>query len=174
MEAKIITPGSNLIVDGIPSIPASIALDVKRYTESRSASLVTWHPVKSEMIISTRFANTGQLHYVKFPLGDRKQITFFEEPVTNASFEPINGSYFIFGKDQGGNEFNQLYRYDINTGKSTLLTDGKRSQNGGINWNHKGDKIAYGSTERNGADRDIYIMDPLNPTTERLCHELVS
>ena len=171
-EAKVISPGSNLIIDGIPSIPASIATDVKRYSESRSASLVSWHPTKLEMIISTRFANTAQLHYVKFPLGDRKQITFFEEPVTNASFEPLNGNYFIFGKDQGGNEFNQLYRYDVNTGKSTLLTDGKRSQNGGINWNHKGDKIAYGSTKRNGADRDIYIMDPLNPSTDKLCLEL--
>lgn len=171
-ETKNINPGSNMIIDGIPAIPATIASDVKRYTESRSASLVTWHPTKSEMIISTRFSNTSQLHYVKFPMGDRKQITFFEEPVTNASFEPINGNYFIYGKDQGGNEFSQLYRFDIIDGKSTLLTDGKRSQNGGINWNHKGDKIAYGSTKRNGADRDIYIMDPLNPASERLCLEL--
>jgi dipeptidyl aminopeptidase/acylaminoacyl peptidase len=119
------------------------------------------------LILSTRFANSNQLHYVKTPGGDRKQITFFDEPITNATFEPLDGKYILFTKDVGGNEFGQIYRLDLATKKATLLTDGKRSQNGGIEWSTKGNLIAYGTTMRNGADRDIHVMNPLDPMSDR-------
>lgn len=157
----------NLVAEGIPPLSADLVATVKNYTESRGASLVEWHPVRKEMMISTRFGNTAQLHYVKMPGGDRRQITFFDEPVGSASFEPNKGDYFLFVRDVGGNEFGQIYRYDMATKKVTLLTDGKRSQNGGIEWNTKGDWIAYGSTKRNGQDRDIYVMNPLDPSSDK-------
>ena len=56
----------NLVTSGIPPLPASIVSDVSPYTNSRGAFMVNWHPVKKEMLISTRFANTYQLHWVKF------------------------------------------------------------------------------------------------------------
>jgi Tol biopolymer transport system component len=154
---------ANLIAEGIPAIPDSIAESVQKYTESRSAVFCDWHPRRKEMIISTRFGNVAQLHLVSMPLGARKQLTFFNEPITNASFEPLRGNYFLFTKDKGGNEFSQIYRYNLADGKITLLTDGKRSQSGGIVWSSKGKYIAYGSTASNGADRDIYLMDPTDP-----------
>lgn len=156
----------NLVTEGIPAISTTLAAEVKNYTESRGASMAAWHPKKREMLISTRFANSNQIHLVKMPGGDRQQITFFDEPIGYASYEPNRGDYFLFLKDVGGNEFSQIYRYDLSSKKTHLLTDGKRSQNGGIQWNTKGDKIAYASTKRNGQDRDIYIMDPLNPKNE--------
>ena len=61
----------------------------------------------------------------------------------------------MFPRDVGGNEFAQLYRFDVANGRVTLLTDGGRSQNGGVTWNRAGDRIAYGSTRRNGRDRDL-------------------
>lgn len=161
----------NLVVENIPAIPGTLADDSKTYTEYRGAAFVAWHPLKKELLISTRFGNSTQLHYVKLPGADRKQLTFYGEPVSNGSFEPIHGNYFLFTKDMGGNEFSQLYRFDVTTNKVTLLTDGKRSQNGGVHWNTKGDRIAYSSTQRNGADRDIFIMDPLDPASNRLVGE---
>lgn len=161
----------NLVAEGIPSISLQLVNEVKPYTEFRGASIASWHPLKKEMIISTRFANSNQLHYVKAPGGDRKQITFYDEPIGSASFEPLRGDYFLFLKDIGGNEFSQIYRYDLSTKKTTLLTDGKRSQNGGIVWSTKGDRVAYGSTKRNGQDRDIYVVDPLNTSSEKKVSE---
>jgi hypothetical protein len=157
----------NLVSDGIPALSANLVNEVKNYTEYRVASLVAWHPFKKEMLISTRFANSNQLHYVMMPGGDRKLFTFFDEPISFASFEPVHGDYFLFLRDIGGNEFSRIYRYDMTTKKTVLITDGKRSQNGGIMWNNKGDRIVYGSTRRNGQDRDIYIMDPLNPISDK-------
>lgn len=158
--------GENLVIDGIPPLSSSLVNEVKNYNESRSAAFVSWHPVKKEMMITTRFANSAQLHYVKFPGGDRKQITFFEEPISSANFEPKSGKYFLFLKDTDGNEFRQIYRFDLQTKKSVLLTDGKKSQNGNILWNKKGNRIAFTTTQRNGKDRDFCIMDPLNPRNE--------
>lgn len=168
---KDITVTDNLVIDGIPALPTSLIDEVKNYTESRGAFLATWHPLKKEMVIATRFANSNQLHYVSRPDGARKQLTFFEEPVGSASFEPVNGNYFLYQKDIGGNEFSQIYRYDIDTKKSVMLTDGLRSQNGGIKWNNKGNMIAYATTMRNGKDRDIQIMNPLIPTSSKIVAE---
>ena len=162
-----IAPPENLVADGLPPVPANLAENVRRYTESRTASLAAWHPKAREMLVSTRFGNTPQLHRVKTPLGARYQLTFFNEPITGASYEPVAGRYFLFTRDEGGNEFAQIYRYDLSTASTTLLTDGGRSQNGMVRWNNKGDRIVYGSTRRNGASRDVYVMNPLDPKSDR-------
>jgi dipeptidyl aminopeptidase/acylaminoacyl peptidase len=167
-QNKTIAPGDNLVVEGIPPIPASLAEDVRRYTESRPAGFDDWHPTRREMLITTRFGNTPQIHQVKTPGAARTQLTFYNEPIGTASYEPREGRYFVFSKDVGGNEFAQLYRYDLADGRVTLLTDGGRSQNGGLSWSTKGDRLAYGSTRRNGADRDVYVMDPAAPKSDRL------
>lgn len=168
VDSGTVRPTPNLIVEGIPAIPASLATAVRRYTESRSATVADWHPVRREMLISTRFGNTAQIHRVAMPKGARQQLTFFDEPVNGAQYEPKTGRYFLFTRDAGGNEFGQIYRYDEADGTVTRLTDGGRSQNGGIAFSRRGDRIAYGSTRRNGADRDIYLMDPLQPGSARL------
>lgn len=178
----IITPGDNLVVEGIPPIPASIATTVERYTNFRSAGLNSWHPQRREILISTRFGDTNQTHLVRFPLGMRRQLTFFRERVGGASFQPTQGNYFLFTKDTGGNEFNQLYRYDLETGDVTLLTDGKSRNSGGV-WSNSHppinqpknlvlpEHVIYTSTRRTGQDTDFYVIDPQNPSTNRLLTE---
>ena len=107
---SVISPTENLVVQGVPEITASLAQEVRRYTEFRSASFLDWHPTPKQMLISTRFANTMQVHAVKSPGGARSQLTFFDEPVTSASYEPNRGDYFVFRRDVGRSEFWQLYR----------------------------------------------------------------
>src|SRR5687768_609733 len=41
----------NLVVDGIPPIPAAVAEEAARFTEFRSAGLAAWHPVRREVLI---------------------------------------------------------------------------------------------------------------------------
>lgn len=171
-QAPLIAPTENLVVESIPAIPASMADQVRKYTEARGAGLLDWHPTKNEMLISTRFGNSNQVHRVVQPLGARSQLTFFNEPIGNAIYEPNKGDYFIFSKDTGGNEFSQLYRFDMASGDVTLLTDGGRSQNGGVLWNHAKTQVVYSSTRRNGADRDIWLMDPAKPANNQLLLEL--
>jgi dipeptidyl aminopeptidase/acylaminoacyl peptidase len=170
--ADIIEPSANLLADGIPPIPAELAERVQSYTESRAASVLDWHPLRREILIATRFGNTNQLHWVKQPGGARKQLTFFAEPVGDATFEPTAGSYVVLGRDVGGNEFAQLYRLDFDDGRVTRISDGGRSQNGGEQWDRGGRRMAYMSTRRNGSDRDLWVIDPREPETDRLLQEL--
>ena len=146
-----IVPNENLVVEGIPKIPASLAETVERYTNFRGASLGSWDPVKREMLISTRFADTAQIHLVKMPGGARTQLTFYPDSVSSAQFSPVSGNSFVFSKDIGGNEFFQVYRFDNASGDVTLLTDGK-SRNVAPVWSYDGQKLAYGSIRRNGND----------------------
>lgn len=169
---NLVVPNENLIVENIPEISKELATQVKKYAEARGGGIAALHPLKDEMIISTRFGTTNQLHYVSMPMGSRKQFTFFDEPVGNASFEPTKGEYVIYSRDNGGNEFGQLYKLDLKSLKSTLLTDGGRSQNGGPVWKKDGSGFYFSSTKRNGGDRDIYYMNPKDPKTTRLVLEV--
>ena len=163
-----VIPNENLITENIAEIPKELANQVKKYSESRGASLAEIHPIKNDIIISTRFGSTAQFHRVSQPMGARTQITFFDEPVSGASYEPLKGEYLVYSKDIGGNEFGQLYKLDLKTLQSTLLTDGGRSQNGGLTWRKDGKGFYYSSTKRNGGDRDIYYMDPNDTKTNKL------
>ena len=167
-KKNLVVPNENLITENIAEIPKELANQVKKYAESRGASLAEIHPTKNEIIINTRFGSTAQFHRVSQPMGARTQITFFDEPVSGASYEPVKGEYLVYSKDIGGNEFGQLYKLDLKTLQSTLLTDGGRSQNGGVTWRKDGKGFYYSSTKRNGGDRDIYYMDPNNPQSDKL------
>ncbi len=171
-SAEVLRPGANLVIEGIPPVPGALVEEVKRYTEARFAVFGGWHPRRQEMLVGTRFGNTVQVHRIEAPLGMRRQLTYFEEPVGSAGYDPVDGAFFLFSRDAGGSEFAQLYRYDFATGESALLTDGGRSQNGSVVWSTAGDRIAYGTTRRNGADRDLHVMNPRDPSSDRRLREL--
>src|SRR5580765_7156150 len=169
-EAVVAAPES-MAADGVPKIPATLVETAGRYGAYRSASLADWNPVKREMLIATRFGDTPQLHLVSAPGGERHQLTFFPDAVTNARFHPNGGDYIVFSKDIGGGEWYQLYRYDLKTGEVTLLTDGKARNLLGP-WSSKGDEIAYMSTRRTGKDTDLWVMNPADPKSDRLLTKL--
>ena len=157
----------NLVVDAVPPVPPGLKSEVGRYLEFRAAGFNDWHPTRREMLISTRFADAAQLHLVKMPGGARRQLTFLPEPVAGGTFDPKAGAFVVFSQDTGGGEFFQLYRYDLADGRATLLTDGK-SRNMDPRWSNSGEWLSYTSTRRNGADTDIYLINPRQPDSDRL------
>jgi dipeptidyl aminopeptidase/acylaminoacyl peptidase len=158
-----------LIADGVPEVPVELAAETRPYMEFRSAGFVGWHPTDKSMIISTRFGNTAQLHRVAMPMGARRQITFEAEPIGGGGWAPKTGDVFVTGKDIGGNEFYQLYT--LKNGKLTMLTDGKSRNSFGA-WSDDGELIAYSSTKRTGADNDLYVMNPRDPSSARMVAEV--
>ena len=146
-----------LVIDGVPQIPAELVGSLWAYQHTRSARFLGW--LDTGILISTRFGNTAQLHRVNEPLGVRSQVTFFDEPISTASVSPdpaIGG--FLYVKDVGGSEFYQLFWFDLESGQSTLLTDGE-SRYTAIKWGKSGRRFAYTTTERNGVDWDVHIQD---------------
>ena len=52
-----IAPPENLVVEGVPAIPASLVETAGRYGSYRGATLADWSPTRREMLIATRFAD---------------------------------------------------------------------------------------------------------------------
>jgi dipeptidyl aminopeptidase/acylaminoacyl peptidase len=152
-----------LTADGVPAVPDALAAATRPYMEYRTAAFVGWNASDRTMLIATRFANTNQLHTVAMPLGMRRQISFEPEPVSGEW--SAKGDVLVVTKDNGGDEFFQLYA--LSQGRLTLLTDGKSRNNFGT-WDKEGRLVGYSSTRRNGADTDLYVMNPRDPRSDRL------
>lgn len=165
-NAEVPKPAA-LTVQGVPAVPPELAAKTRPYMELRSAAFAGWNKRDKSMLIRTRFGNVPQLHRVAGPMMDRHQITFEAEPV-NGRWAP-SGDVLAIQKDQGGNEFFQIYRLDA--GKLTLLTDGKSRNELGA-WSKDGKLLAFSSTRRNGTDSDLYVIDPREPATSQLVAEV--
>ncbi|HYC05704.1 MAG TPA: S9 family peptidase [Azospirillaceae bacterium] len=145
----------NIVTEGVPELDKALAERLRAYLNVRSAGVVDWTADGKGLLITTRFGETAQLHRVDQPLGDRRQLTFLEEPITGAVASPKDADSVVYSWDVGGNEQWQFFGLDLKTGKSTLLTDGK-SRNSGMLFSTKGDRLAFSSTRRNGTDTDVY------------------
>ncbi|HJU40436.1 MAG TPA: alpha/beta fold hydrolase [Tahibacter sp.] len=143
------------VVENVPEIPTDLTDRLQRYQNTRGAAFAGWNADGDSILVSTRFANTAQVHRVKTPGGAREQLTFFDEPVRAIAANPKRNA-FVFGKDVGGSEFWQLYAFDGATREITLLTDGK-SRNDSPLFSHDGATLAYSSTVRNGKDTDVWV-----------------
>jgi dipeptidyl aminopeptidase/acylaminoacyl peptidase len=180
-SSEVIAPNANLRVEGIPAIPKAVADRVAAYTDFRGYGLVGWHPKDRSMLVRHRAAgaNIAQIHLLREPGGKPEQITDFPEPVGFASFEPKEGKYIVYSKDTGGNEASAIYRLDLDTRKSTLLSD--PDQRSGATWNQAGDKLLIISVPLDrtaaGGTRDkvtttLTLVDPLKPESKIKLAEL--
>jgi dipeptidyl aminopeptidase/acylaminoacyl peptidase len=155
----------------MPPIPQSILDGVGRYGQFRQAQLIAWNPAKRQLLITTSFnANPAapQLHLIDGPGRDRRQLTWMPRGVpagVSASFAPTDPDSLIFQYDPSGKELPSLYRYDLKTAETSLVVDA-RSRYAPV-WSPQGGWLAYDSAERNGKDRDLYVIQPADPKTKR-------
>ena len=122
-----------LTASRVPAVPDELAAATRPYMEARAAGFAGWNARDRSMLISTRFGNVNQLHTVASPMAMRRQITFEAEPV-GGSWSPT-GDTLVVTKDQGGDEFFQIYR--LANGRLLRVTDGKSRNNLGT-WDKEG------------------------------------
>jgi dipeptidyl aminopeptidase/acylaminoacyl peptidase len=151
-----------LLQSGIPAAPPALRERALQYLNTRSAALLDVADDGSSLLIATRFASTVQLHVVEMPLGARSQITFRDEPVTQARFSPGDPRTVWYLQDAGGGEFFQIHRLDRRTGRAELVTDGK-SRHGSLVLSQDGKLVAFSGTGRNGKDTDVYVAGTASP-----------
>lgn len=162
-----VAPPAAIVADGLPTVPQSLVAETQPYLQARRAAFLGWNPLDQSMLVKTRFGATDQLHSVAGPGGDRHQISFEAEPILAAVRSP-SGDILLVQKDNGGDEFFQLYT--LSAGRLSLLTDGT-SRNWFGAWSPDG-RVGYASSRRNGADMDLYVMDPRDPSSDRLVAEV--
>ena len=166
---RTVTNNGNLIMEDIPPIPEAIKDDLNRFQNVRSAPFRDWTRDGKGIYVSTRFADVSQLHVVGQAGGTRRQLTFFDEPVSSASRQP-RGDLISFTMDAGGSENSQVFLLDPETGKARMISDGD-SRNGAATWRRDGKAVVYSSTRRNGASNDLWLTEIEAPAKSRMILE---
>ena len=169
-QEKTVPAPPNTKIEGMPPVPQSVMDGLARYAQFRQATLTAWHPTRRQLLITTSFNSNPslpQIHLVQGPRRDRTQLTWMPRgvsPIVAASFAPGDAGSFVFQYDSTA-ELRSLYRYDFATGETSLVTEA-RSRYGPV-WSRQGGWLAYDSAERNGRDRDLYVIQPSDPKTKR-------
>ncbi len=148
---------TNIETRNVPALPRATAARLQRYAETRAAGVVGWQG--EQLLITTRFADGSQLHRVSQPLGYREQLTFLQEPLGGVSV-PRGGATrrVMLNWDEGGSEFDQLFLFDLDSGDSRMVSDG-RSLYGAVMWAPDEQSFVYVTTRRNGRNWDIHWQD---------------
>jgi len=167
----ILPTPANIVARHVPPIPRTAVEALQPYENMRSAGFADWHPRERRLLVLTRFAQAVQLHEVAMPLGDRTQLTFYDEPVTAGAYRPSDPSQIVVSVNAGGAENYQLLLLDRRGGRATRFSDGVHRYESPL-WSHSGKLLAYVSNARNGRDFDLYTADPERPGSERLVAEL--
>ncbi len=180
-QSEVVAPNPNLHMEGIPSIPQSLAARVGGYSDFRGHGFADWHPTRREMLINHRAAgsNVTQLFRLAKPDGVPERLTDFPEPIFGGSFGPRGGRFVVYSRDTGGNEAARVYRLDLDSRASTLLSD--PDTRSGATWNEAGTQLLIGSVPLDrtaqGGRRDqigvtLALVDPLKPRERRTLTEL--
>jgi Tol biopolymer transport system component len=79
----------------------------------------------------------------------RERVSFVEAAPTRMEL--------AFGMDRGGNERDQLYRYDLTDGTIQQLTDEPAVKHAWGGWSPSGDRIAYTANREDRGAFDVYV-----------------
>jgi dipeptidyl aminopeptidase/acylaminoacyl peptidase len=176
-QTDVVTPPAALVVDGVPPIPADIAARLAPYGEFRPHGMLSWNPVKREMLVRRRLTSTNQVHLVSEPGVNPQPVTDYPDAVSTATFQPVTAEYFLFQRAEGGNEVYRIYRKDFATQAVTALSpEGERADS--ISWSRKGDRIVFSTqpVDKNNPDRKahtfVHVMDPMRPGSDKVIARL--
>jgi dipeptidyl aminopeptidase/acylaminoacyl peptidase len=155
-------------------VPVSIDLagsdkpDIGRFLNVRSAFSPSLSPDGTQLAFRTSITGKPQLWVVDADGGWPHQLTFGESVTFNA-WSP-GGEWILYGSDRGGNEREGYYLISADGAREReLLAPSEAFRVFGA-FSPDGRKVAYSSTQRNGRDFDVYVLD-LATGSETLVYE---
>jgi len=166
---------NNIETKGIPDLSNETPTLLDTYLRNEAIYFNDWSTNNDGLLIRKRYKDSYQAYYLTLDGEDLQQLTNFNEPVSemrSSNHTQLNG--FVYNKDVGGNEDNQIFYFDLDKQTSHLITDGK-SKNDFALWNTNGTQLAYRSNARNQVDFEIYLatFTPGNSLEKHSKSELV-
>ena len=131
--------------------------DIERYLHIRSAYGASFAPDGGRLSFLMDTTGVPQVWTVDGPGHWPEQRTFYDERVTFASWSPENPE-LVFGMDKGGNEREQLFRLEPDTGVVENLTEHPDAKHRWGGWSHDGSRFAFTSNRRDNAVFDVYVQ----------------
>ena len=159
-----------LVLDGTPEIPDELQARLLQYENTRSGYIEAVSDDGSSVWIGTRFGETSQVHHVATPMGARKQVTFYAEPVSGVAPVPGAGDQLLVHKDVGGDEQYQIFRLDLSSGTTSVITDGTSRHSGPL-LSPDGSAFTWSNNSTNGTDTNVWVRDVDDASTARQLFE---
>ncbi|MCM2329381.1 MAG: S9 family peptidase [Lysobacter sp.] len=176
-QGDFLVPPANLVLDGVPPIPAEVAAKTAPYTAFKPGTLLDWHPKRREILVRMRHGNADQLHRVAEPGATPEPLTDHADAVSAGRYEPHAGNWLLFTRGTGGDEVYRIHRLDAENGQSTPVSpEGRRA--GAPAWNRKGDRIVFTTvaldrfSDSREARTTLHLADPLAPEKARVLADL--
>lgn len=145
-------------VPGDVGLAGSERPDIARFLNVRSVSGASLAPDGVRLSYITGTTGQPQLWVAPTAGGAPRQLTFGEWGVTFQGWSPT-GDWIAYGADRAGDEREGFYLVSPDgTAERELLAPSAAYRAFG-GWSPDGRRIAFASTERNGADFDVYVLD---------------
>ena len=161
----------SLKTDGVPRVSWTSALHAWRGSQPVLASrrFVGWYNNERRMLVA--IGPAGNIRVVDSPGAQPAELAGLPDrarglELSRTAPEP----YFVYRLDEGGSELYLLYRYDGVTRASVPLTT-KAARISSTVFDRSGRRLAFGSTERNGTDTDLYTLDVTDPPSKKMVYQ---
>lgn len=164
---EVVAPGADLVIDGIPPVPASLAREVLRYSGAYGLPLAGWNPAKREVWLKGLTSSATYLSRVEAPGGQPQNFIYVPQGLAYDVYLQPQARRFVFNVDNAGDERFRFYLYDLASKQVSALTEG-RSRDTEPVWSCAGDRIVYSSAQPDAEGVSLYVMDPLAPSGKRL------
>jgi len=139
---------------------------IQEFLEVKAAGSPTFSPDASKVAYLSTTTGTTQVYLMSADGSDVEQLTDYPDNIAFARYSPTENK-IIFGKNEGGNEKMQFLLLDVETQEVSDLTKSPDVRHDFGSWSRDGKSICFASTERNGTDFDVYVMDVA--TLEKKC-----
>ena len=133
---------------------------VARYLNVRGAGGAELSPDGRSLVFTTSTTGLPQLWtapVIDGAVAAPRQLTFGNR-VQFAAYSP-DGRWIAYGTDRNGNERTQFFLLSPDGTRERALTPADEHFRDFGGWSPRGDRIAYASSERNGRDFDIWVLD---------------
>jgi len=158
--APVQTPGPQDIPRPVPGdvgLAGSPRPDISRFLQVRSARSAMLSPDGQRASFLSNITGQPQL-WVTTADGAPEQLTFGDSSVTFHQWSPT-GEWIAYGTDRAGNEREGFYLVSPDGRREVELVPPSEAFRAWGGFSLDGRRVAFTSTERNGLDFDVYVMD---------------
>ncbi|MFB6299675.1 MAG: prolyl oligopeptidase family serine peptidase [Halobacteriales archaeon] len=136
----------------------SVIHDIRQYLAIHSTTGPSFNPDGDRLAFLSDATGTPQVWTVDAPGQAPEQRTYFDERVSFVAYSPERAE-FIFGMDEGSNERDQFFQYDVSEGTVTPLTEIPEAKHQWGGWDPTGERFAFASNRRETGAFDVYVQD---------------
>ncbi|MEM1413051.1 MAG: hypothetical protein AAGH19_11905, partial [Pseudomonadota bacterium] len=159
-----------MVLENVPPIPASLPGRLDRFQQLSSTQLLEWAADGVGMYVRGRYRGVAQVQRVAARGATPERVTRLDEPVREVQRQH-QGELLAYALSEGGRADEQLFLLNPGTGDIRQLTDTPGAINNRMVWDREDQRLAFRSTQRNGASNDIWLLDIDQPDAARLIFE---